>query len=187
MSLQPTIFVLVPIVTALVTLSQVSSVSSCSPHSQSSPVHAKATSERESGHQVISWQESNRHALPLLRTPAHHQVRQQSEQAQALHSQQQVHYVPRDQDQQPQQQYPDANPDRLVPVFAFHGPPAKKLIQKIEVTPAPQVVQEAPAAAPPTPDVTRETIESDPSLTHRQKAFLLRILDEMRQLENPTL
>jgi pyruvate/2-oxoacid:ferredoxin oxidoreductase alpha subunit len=94
----------------------------------------------------------------------------------------------------------DESRDRLVPVFAIA---AKLPITRHpnKVTPPPSIdtadsnyhyyqpqnhhydhPSPDTAAATAAPDVTRDTIESDPSLTPRQRKFLLRILDEMRNL-----
>ena len=76
------------------------------------------------------------------------------------------------------------------------GPPAPQLMRPAhQPSPYPSSLSSPAQAAPaPSPaptssqayadqaDVTRETIESDSTLTTRQKAFLIRILNEMRAL-----
>lgn len=77
----------------------------------------------------------------------------------------------------------NGQPERLVPVFAFSGSPARILSQKAQAVAS---EQSSPTSPPPAdqavPDVTRESIESDPTLSVRQKAFLIRVLDEMRAI-----
>ena len=78
--------------------------------------------------------------------------------------------APADSDlQSPGQQWQGPPQERLVPVLTFSGAPAHQLIQRLQqVKPDPRSV----------PQITRKSIQANPSLTVRQKSYLSKVLDD---------